>query len=149
MPGRGRRPGRRGGRRVNGEQFFHACLDAKPDDPAARLLLAEWHADRGDPRAIGYRWMAERGKFPEHDEHYSDRDYGGTWDWWSMLAGWSGSGGDMNLEHDRVPQPVMDSLDGYHHKSDWSSDCAYCEYRSRTEADDALARALPVAGVIR
>lgn len=43
---------------------FAAALDADPSDSAARLLYADWLEERGDERAAGYRWMAERGKWP-------------------------------------------------------------------------------------
>ena len=46
------------------EDTFQAALDAEPDNSAMRLVFADWLEERGDWRAAGYRWMAERGKAP-------------------------------------------------------------------------------------
>ena len=37
------------------EDAFNAALDVDPADHRTRLLLADWLAERGDPRAEGYR----------------------------------------------------------------------------------------------
>ena len=67
------------------EEFFAAVLDDSPDDQAARWLLAEWLAERGDDRAEGLRWMVAHGKYPALDTLISPASQ--TWDWWSMLPG--------------------------------------------------------------
>jgi hypothetical protein len=125
---------------VDDEDLFHATLDSDSRDQGARLLLAEWLAERGDPRADGYRWMVLAGKYPTQDFLITLRPR--TWDWWSMRPGWNGGEGDTNNKHDRVEPPLFDALTGCLRKSRWSKNGAYCEYASRRSAEEALCRAL-------
>lgn len=125
---------------MSDESFFHDALDDQPSDEAARWLLGEWLSDRGDRRGKCYRWMVEHGKFTTLETLFSTGS--NTWDWWSMLPGWNGGAGDINDRHDRLPMELMNALDKFCRKSNWSNDCAYCEYHTRREAEEALCRAL-------
>lgn len=51
-------------RQVWAEVMTDPFFDYDNGDSAARLLLADHYAERGDERAAGYRWMAERDKSP-------------------------------------------------------------------------------------
>lgn len=122
------------------QDVFHDHLDNQPADEAARWLMAEWLSDRGDRRADCFRWMVEHGK-------YSIRDMvratvSNTWDWWSMFPGWQEQPGDNNQEHDRLPPELMKALAHFCHKTNWSKDCAFCEYHTRDAAEEALCQAL-------
>jgi hypothetical protein len=119
---------------------IETLLDSHPEDQGLRLMLAELLAERGDDRAIGVRWMVHQGKFPARDSVFTAGVE--TWDWWSMLPGWNGGIGDSNDRTDRLDPALMRALDQHHRKSNWSNDCCYCEYRSRSEAEYALCRAL-------
>lgn len=44
------------------ETQFRLALDAEPNNAGLRLVFADWLEDRGDDRALGYRWMGENGK---------------------------------------------------------------------------------------
>jgi uncharacterized protein (TIGR02996 family) len=122
------------------EALFNSLLDQHPDDQGARLLFAECLAECGDSRAGAYRWMAIRAKRPARD--IVNGYHKNTWDWWSMIDGWKGESGNDNSFPDRVEPAIMQALAEYSCKSDWSDGCAYCEYRTRAEAEDALCRAL-------
>lgn len=64
------------------EVTFQAALDAEPDNFALRLVFADWLEERGDPRAVGYRWMGQSEKFPydwSHSEFVPGFD---TFDWY-------------------------------------------------------------------
>jgi uncharacterized protein (TIGR02996 family) len=129
---------------MSDEALFESALDDHPDDHGARLLFAEWLAECGDARAEAYFWMVVSAKRPAVDVVLA---YGrNSWDWWSMVDGWKGESGGDNSLPDRVEPAVMLALDNFTHKSDWSNGCAYCEYRSRSEAEEALCRALAATG---
>jgi uncharacterized protein (TIGR02996 family) len=132
--------GTRRWRIMSEEQYFHKMLNDDPADEAARLLLAEWLAERGDERAAAYRWMVLAAKHPVHDMMYATGPH--TWDWWSMLTGWNSGDGDTNDRHDRLDPYLLRALDQFHRKSNWKGDCAYCEFMTRREAEEALVRAL-------
>src|SRR5205085_1180842 len=100
----------------------------------------EWLAERGDGQAEGLRWMVAHDKNPVHDTLFSTGP--STWDWWSMLPGWNGGFGDKNDRSDRLEPALMQALDEYHRKSNWSGECAYCEYLTRSDAEAALCRVL-------
>lgn len=92
------------------EAFFHGVLESHNDDSAARLLLAEWLGDRGDPRAAGYHYMAIALKHPY-------RSYA-TWEWWSIES--------ANEEQIRLPNRLWLPLPtrpaaGYPRCKEWSS----------------------------
>jgi len=123
--------------RENDEAFFQDALDASPNDSGLRLLFAHWLEQRGDWRAAGYFWMAVYHKAPALD--LTRRVEEATWDWWSMLTGWQGHGGDVNNRPDRIPPEIMEGLDGYKKKSHWS-DSAYCEFYTRRLAEESLCR---------
>lgn len=125
---------------MNDVEFFHQVLDQHPDDHGARLLLAEVLSAQGDALAEGIRWIAQRGKYPLPDSLFANRPH--TWDWWSMKKGWNNGIDDNNEHHDRIDPELMQALDQYQRKSNWSGDCAYCEYPSRRQAEAALCRAL-------
>jgi uncharacterized protein (TIGR02996 family) len=125
---------------MSDESFFHAMLDDHPADHAARLLLSEWLGERGDERAEAYRWMALQGKYPTQDFMLASGPH--TWDWWSMLPGWNGGLGDTNDRHDRVGPKLLRALEGYYRKSNWSGECAYCEFITRHGAEEAMCRAV-------
>lgn len=98
--------------------FHHAALDQHPDDAAARLLLAEHLAERGDPDAAGYRWMAERAKRP-----YS--------------ANWSWTWGSGTLVPSGLPTAISSALSG----GTRPVACYWVEYPTRRDAELALCRA--------
>lgn len=122
------------------EFFFHDVLDEQPADEAARFLLAQWLSARGDPRGECFHWMVEHVKYTTLESLFSTGST--TWDWWSMLPGWNGGAGDINDRRDRLPMALMNALEKFCRKSNWSNDCAYCEYHTRREAEEALCRAL-------
>lgn len=126
------------------DAFFHNALDAHPDDQAARLLLAEWLGERGDGKANATLWMVRADKFAAAHDGFPGLTP--TWDWWSMLPGYHGGIEAHNDRPDRIDPALMRLLRRYRRKSDWSGDCAYCEYLSRREAEDALADALDRSG---
>lgn len=49
---------------MSDEATLRTFLDLEPGDLAARQLLADWLAERGDARAAGFRWMARFSKWP-------------------------------------------------------------------------------------
>ena len=128
------------------DDFFHDALNDQSADQAARLLLAEWLAERGDPAALAYHWMVRGDKFTTPREGYLIGST--TWDWWSMLPGYHGAIGDHNNRPDRINPSLMQLLEQCAKKSDWSGHCAYCEFFTRREAEDALADALSRAGML-
>lgn len=57
------------------EDAIHLHLDAHPDDHTARLALADWLDEAGDPRGSGYRALGLLGKYPCRDPYWPlDRD---------------------------------------------------------------------------
>lgn len=72
------------------EDDFHKALDAQPDDWHARLVLADFLEDRGDPRAAGYRALGARQMLASHANNYNrDTPPQGSrelW-WWTTLTG--------------------------------------------------------------
>ena len=109
---------------VTTEDEFHAKLIERPDDWQTRLVLADWLAERGDPRADGYRvlgrhrmhafgniwYNAGTAKWTRLESVGSAADLWG--DWYFLLAG--------------------------HHK--WSRNGTR-QFRDRREAEDAAALA--------
>lgn len=126
------------------EDFYHDALDGRPADEAARWLLAEWLAERGDRRGDCFRWMVEHGKYTSRETRFAAGST--TWEWWSMLPGWHGNQSDSNNWHDRLPRELMDALRQFSRKSNWSDKCAFCEYFTRREAEESLCRALTESG---
>jgi uncharacterized protein (TIGR02996 family) len=102
------------------EEFFQDALDEFPADSGARLLFAEWLAERGDERAPGARWLAQESAQPQ--------DYRGsrTWDWndelhFSELVG-------------AIPHEMFESLKG----GRLSLSSGYREYSDRRSAEEAF-----------
>lgn len=62
---------------VTTESDFHAALDAHPDDWHARLVLADYLEERGDPRAAGYRALARLRLCPFVDDVFF---------WWTTIS---------------------------------------------------------------
>jgi uncharacterized protein (TIGR02996 family) len=101
------------------ERFFRAALAAAPGDAAARLLLAEWLAERGDERSEGYRWMARHHKYPLF--------LGGRrmWAWTDAFQ--------HGAEHNHLPAALFDALPQ-------PIDSIWKSYRKQHEAEEDLAR---------
>ena len=133
-------------REASDEDFFQFRLDADTNDHGARLLLAELLAECGADNAAGIFWMAWHCKAPDHDSTRSGDDR--TWDWWSSRGTPRSQGDDQMDFSDRIAPVLMDALDGYLKKSSWDRDRAYCEYRTRVQAEVALMRALMRLGSI-
>lgn len=130
--------------RTQDEAVFQTSLDTLSGDQGIRYLFAQWLEERGDWRAPGTKWLADHGKWPDLDS--TSRGDGRSWDWWSMLPDWGSGSGANHSVHDRVEPAVMNGLSDYMHKSDWAGDCAYCEFASRTRAEEAVIRALEELG---
>ena len=133
-------------REASDEDFFQFRLDADTNDHGARLLLAEWLAECGADNAAGFFWMAWHCKAPDHDSTRSGDDR--TWDWWSSRGALRGQSDERMEFSDRIAPVLMDALDGYLKKSRWDGDRAYCEYRTRIQAEEGLIRALMRHGSI-
>lgn len=104
--------------------FHHAALDAHPDDAAARLLLAEYLDERGDPDAAGYRWMGERAKRPH-------------------LAGWSWGNHPyigLRLAGSTIPNELLYKLKGG--QIERFSRLVWVEFPTRRAAELALCQAV-------
>ena len=126
--------------RDDDEAFFQEALDATAGDASLRWLFADWLAERGDWRAAGYGWMARHEKAPMlEDVQYAT---GPRWRWWTMQPGWKGHVGAVNNEPDRLSEKIFETLDGAAYKSLRSGQCAYCEFYTRRDAEEALCRAL-------
>lgn len=102
------------------EAFFQQELERDYADSGLRLLFAEWLATRGDPRAAGYRWLAELGKHPS-------RAYA-SFDWWRIVS--------TNPPEIRIPDELWFALDVAPHPS-WVN-CK--EYPDRRAAEEAICR---------
>ena len=100
------------------ETFFQATLRHDLDDAAARLLFADWLADRGDDRASGYRFMAERAKHPYRGHN--------TFEWWTMASANSDA---IKLSDELWQALPVTPANGY-------PDCK--EFRTRRRAEEAL-----------
>lgn len=96
------------------EADFRRKINRNPRNWTARLIFADWLQEQGDPRAAGYRFMAERKLLPER-WHVSKK-----WYWNETITGPSYSG---------------------HLKGCWYRRIAPYEkiYDSRKEAEDAAA----------
>jgi uncharacterized protein (TIGR02996 family) len=53
---------------VTTEDDFQAALDANPADWQTRLVFADWLAERGDPRAVGYRVLGQLRVAPKRSQ---------------------------------------------------------------------------------
>jgi hypothetical protein len=103
--------------------FFESSLQNSIGDAAARLLFGEWLEERGDWRAEGYQWMAQRNKEPSQQSQ--------TCDWWHENA-------TSNRREIVLPDFVWTALDApvtHNHEN-----CK--EFASRSAAEEALCRAL-------
>lgn len=109
---------------MSDEEFFQTALDSDEEDHPARLLFADWLADRGDTRSAGPRWLVERRVVPQ--------DYRGsrTWDW------------NDDAVFDRMtgalPHALFSALEGGH----LAMSEHYREYPTRRDAESALYDAL-------
>ena len=106
---------------MTGEHHFQRALDAHPGDGAARLLLAEWLAQRGDRRAAGYAWAAAAAVAP------APRRGGCGWTWAPALRVAEKAGGPP-AGATRAVQRVGYADRGY-----------LATYKTRHAAEDALA----------
>lgn len=100
------------------ESYFQSNLNMEPADAGARLLLAEWLAERGDERYAAYEWLAILFKHPYHA--YS------TWDWWNADSRNPDSIRLPNELWELLPRPVAP---GYPRCKEW---------KTRQEADEAV-----------
>lgn len=110
------------------ETAFQAALEEDPTSSATRLVFADWLEEQGDPRAAGYRWMGNNGKYPK--EATSLLFIGESWDWWRESA--------YAIGPSVLPAAVFDKLRGGQTRS--ASD--YREYPTRRAAEEALCAAL-------
>jgi len=62
---------------VTTEDDIHRAIDAQPDDWNARLVLADWLDEHDDPRATGYRALAQLRLCPFVDDVFF---------WWTTIS---------------------------------------------------------------
>jgi uncharacterized protein (TIGR02996 family) len=62
---------------VTTEDDFHRALDAQPDDWHARLVFADFLQEQDDPRAAGYRALAQQQLCPFVDDLFF---------WWTTIS---------------------------------------------------------------
>lgn len=114
------------------DPFFESALANFPEDSALRLLLAGWYADRGDGRAIGYRWMAERSKYPFDWRTNQEITGYETFDWYS------GEGAIWEVPlHCTLPTELWAAFDPRR----IDTGC-FSAYRTSRQAEEALCRVL-------
>ncbi|MFL5338876.1 MAG: hypothetical protein ACJ8F7_01815 [Gemmataceae bacterium] len=106
------------------EGFFQQILDDDEFNHAARRQLAQWLAERGDPRQAGCEWLCRHLTAPQ--DYRSTR----TWDW--------NDGEHFQRIAGAIPHAVFARLEG----GRLSSTGHYREYLSRREAEDAFCAAL-------
>ena len=111
------------------EAVFQAALADDPTSSGTRLVFADWLEEQGDPRAAGYRWMGENGKWPYDWPKASGSVRNDTYDWYRTDGGaiWPVP------EYCCVPEWLWDRLGS---DSDWVS------FATRRAAEEALCRAL-------
>lgn len=102
------------------ESFYQRALDETAGDAATRLLLAEWLRLRGDPRTIGYEWLARHAKRPLWHQM--------MWRWWTI---------GMEGTPSAIDSRLAPLLEGYADKEK-----ARFSYKTRQEAEEAVGKAL-------
>jgi uncharacterized protein (TIGR02996 family) len=109
------------------EAVFRTALDAEPLNAALRLVYSDWLEERGDARALGYRWMGEFGKWP-YDWSASEFVPGfDTFDWYLEDGGASW---DVP-RHCRLPEEFRKFFNA---RTDW------LDFVTRQAAEEALCR---------
>jgi uncharacterized protein (TIGR02996 family) len=112
---------------VDAEGAFWAQIEAASDDPASRLVFADWLEDHGRPAAAEcLRWLVRHRKRPQHIE----APLGDSWGWLRDLRSpaVTATHGAMML-----PDRVFDRLKGGKGFLDVAR-----FYRSRRAAEEAL-----------
>jgi uncharacterized protein (TIGR02996 family) len=118
---------------VTTEDDFQRQLDEQPTDWQTRLVFADWLADRGDPRAAGYRAIAIQERRPLQG-HNKDRE---AW-WWHALP----SGASNDNFYNIIPYDWFELLPpGEGSKMFWPVFSEKGGVKSRRECEDALALA--------
>lgn len=117
--------------------FFGAQLRDAPPDHAARLLYAEWLADRGDPHASGHRWLAAHGKYPDADEIMIDDILLGSWLWRT----------GRSEDPAALPPEVAARLTGYYYVTNRTDGTTVYDYLRHDHALEEAVRAVIAAGV--
>jgi uncharacterized protein (TIGR02996 family) len=122
---------------MTNEDDFQAALDARPDDWQTRLVFADFLADRGDPRADGYRALGTLRKraFVCGFDNKAKTAWKG--------AAWFGRNLASDEEAYDLPQDWFDAINdlGEHetYKPRYETDDA--EHADRRAVEDAAARA--------
>lgn len=102
------------------EDAMQAAIDAAPLDRLPRLVFCDWLDERNDPRAEGYRVLAEYDRWPHHigpEDTSAGYDADGTFAFWSATEEW--------------PESVL-------HDHEW-----WCAWRARVR----VAQGLPAEGM--
>lgn len=115
------------------EDDFNAALDANPEDWQTRLVFADWLQERGDPRADGYRALAQG----RHQPDTTTSDVVATaFHWWNR--DWTDR---AYANHETIFRPVSLAGDWYGLLKGGRKDEQKRDFPTRRRAEDAAARA--------
>ncbi len=117
------------------EDDIQSAIDANEEDWHARLVLADFLEERGDPRAAGYRALGARRMLPSHGRNADlanpPRGSIELW-WWTTIA----------RRRNSVPEDWFALIEGLEPSDEtFKPKAINNNCNTRREAEDAAARA--------